>query len=169
MDDKRPVWREPMLWLVAGLPLASVFAGIALVIVASRNGGSDAIADPVRRTAQIQVADLGPDARAQQLRLTAIVRVDADLIEVLPVNGDFERNAPLRIVLRHPTHAAADREFALQPGKSGWRIATAIDGSHDWKVQLSSRNGAWRLQGRLPKGQSAAHLKPAFSNERDAP
>lgn len=169
MDDDRPVWREPMLWLVAGLPLASVFAGIALVVVASRSGGSDAIADPVRRTAQIQVADLGPDARAQQLRLTAIVRVDAYLIEVLPVSGEFERNAPLRIMLRHPTRAAADREFALQPGKSGWRIATTVDPSHDWKVQLSPRNGAWRLQGRLPKGQRAAHLMPAFSNERDSP
>ena len=25
----------------------------------------------------------------------------------------------------------------------------------------------WRLQGRLPKGQRAAHVKPAFSGEQE--
>lgn len=163
MDGKRPMWREPMLWLVAGLPLASVIAGIALVVTASRNGGSDAIADPVRRTAQIQVVDLGPDARAQQLRLSAVVRIDKGLLEVLPVTGAFQRAAPLRMALRHPARAALDREIVLQPGELGWRAATTIDATHDWNVQLAPPDGAWRVQGRLPKGQRAAHLKPALS------
>ena len=38
---KRSPWREPMVWLVIGLPLASVVAGVGLVIVASRSGSSD--------------------------------------------------------------------------------------------------------------------------------
>ena len=41
MGGQRPPWREPMLWLVAGLPVASVVAGFALLIVASRSGSSD--------------------------------------------------------------------------------------------------------------------------------
>lgn len=151
-----------MVWLVAGLPLASVIASIALFVSASRSGGSDSIADPVRRTAQMQVADLGPDARAQQLRLTAIVRIDSHLIEVLPVTGSFQRAEPLRIALRHPSRASSDREIILQPGALGWREAVTIENAHDWNVQLSPRDGAWRLQGRLPKGQRAAHLKPAL-------
>ena len=101
-DRKRPFWREPMMWLVIGLPLASVVAGVFLVVVASRDS-SDAVGDVVRRTAQIQVADLGPDARARDLRLSAIVRVDEGYVEVLPVTGDFERDRPLRVLLRpHP-------------------------------------------------------------------
>ena len=169
MSDSRPPWREPMLWLVVGLPLASVIAGIALVVIASRSGSDDPVADPVRRTAQIQVADLGPDARAQQLHLSAIVRTDASIIQVLPVSGEFVRDAPLRLALHHPTRADADLALVLQPGELGWQIDAKNDGTHDWSVQLSPMDGSWRLQGRLPRGQRAAHLKPAISGDQAGP
>ena len=39
-DSKRPWWREPMVWLIAGLPLAAVVAGITTVVIASRNADS---------------------------------------------------------------------------------------------------------------------------------
>lgn len=169
MNHRRPAWREPMVWLVAGLPLASVVAGIALLITASRSGSTDAVADPVQRTAQIQVADLGPDARAQQLHLTAIVRTDANLIEVLPVSGEFKHDAPLRIALHHPTRAESDRVLLLLPGEPGWRAVAMINAAHDWNVQLSPEDGSWRLQGRLPKGQRAAHLKPALTGDPARP
>lgn len=162
MNEKRPAWREPMVWLVAGLPLASVVAGIGLLVIATRSG-SDSIADPVRRTAQIQMADLGPDALAQQLRLSAVVRIDDDHVELLPVSGEFRRNAPLRIALHHPARAELDRDLLLQTDEHGWQATATIDTSHDWIVQLSPPDGAWRLQGRLPRGQRAAHLKPALS------
>lgn len=160
----RPAWREPMVWLVAGLPLASVIAGIALVVIASRSGGSDSIADPVRRTAQIQTADLGPDARARQLQLSAVVRIDdAGNVHLLPVSGQFRRDAPLRIALRHPARADLDRDLLLLPDETGWMATASIGVTHDWNVQLSPQDGQWRLQGRVPRGQRAAHLSPALS------
>lgn len=165
MNDKRSAWREPMVWLIVALPLASVVAGIALLVTASRSGGSDAIADPVTRTGQVQVADLSPDERARQLGLRAIIRVDKDLLEVLPVGGEFMRDQALRVALHHPTRAAADRTLLLQPTTTGWRIATALDESHDWRVRVTARDGSWRLQGRLPKGQRAALLNPALAHE----
>ena len=163
-NKARPPWREPMVWLIAALPLASVIAGIWLLVVAVRSGGADTVADPVQRTAQIQVSDLGPDERAQQLQLTAIVRVGTGLVEVLPVTGDFDHGAPLRIALRHPTLANADRELLLQPTELGWRGKIDLDGSHAWNLQVTADDGAWRLRGRLPTGQLAAHLKPAIES-----
>lgn len=153
-----------MVWLIAALPLAAVVAGVWLLVVAMRSGGSDAVADPVQRTAQIQVSDLGPDERARQLQLTAIVRVGTGLVEVLPVTGDFDRSAPLRIALRHPTLASADREALLQPHELGWRARMDLDGTHDWNLQVTGDDGHWRLRGRLPKGQLAAHVKPAVES-----
>jgi len=162
--ERRPAWREPMVWLVAGLPLASVIAGIGLLVIASRSGGSDSIADPVRRTAQIQTADLGPDALAQQLQLSAVVRIDdAGNVHLLPVSGDFRRDAPLHIALRHPARADLDRDLLLAPDENGWMASANIDTRHDWNVQLSPQDGRWRLQGRVPSGQRAAHLRPALS------
>jgi hypothetical protein len=152
-----------MVWLVVALPLASVIAGIALLVIAARSGSTDAVADPVQRTAQIQVTDLGPDAVARQLRLTAILRTDANLVEVLPVTGAFERDAPLRLALHHPARADADRELLLQPTERGWSTVASVDGSHDWNARIAPEGGAWRLQGRLPMGQRAAHLQSSLS------
>lgn len=164
MSEARSPWREPMVWLVAALPLASVVAGISLLVISARSGSIDAVADPVQRMAQIQVSDLGPDERARTLQLSAIVRLGAGTIEILPVTGDFDRSAPLRIALRHPVLASADREALLQPGELGWRGEISLDGSHDWSLQVTAADGHWRLRGRLLKGQLAAHLKPALES-----
>ncbi len=164
--QKRPFWREPMMWLVIGLPLASVVAGVFLLTVAMRDS-SDSVGDLVTRTAQIQVADLSPDARARDLRLSAILRVDEDYVEVLPVTGEFDRAAPLRLVLRHPTLAASDVELRAAPGDNGWRAEVELPLDHDWKLEVMPEGMPWRLQGRLPAGQRAAHVKPAFSGEQE--
>ena len=165
-DKKRPFWREPMMWLVLGLPAASVVAGVILVSLAARDS-SDSVGDVVTRTAQIQVSDLSPDARARDLRLSAIVRVDDGFLEVLPVTGDFERQGPLRLVLRHPTLAAEDLELRADPSDNGWRAEAEPGLDHDWKLELMPEGMPWRLQGRLPAGQRAAHVKPALSGEQE--
>ena len=167
LDNRvRSPWREPMVWLVVMIPLAAIVAGIALVVTAQgTSGNNDVVADPVRRTAQVQVADLGPDARAQQLELSAIVRSGKGVLEVLPVNGAFDRKAPLTLALHHPARAELDRSVSLVPTDTGWRTATKLDLAHDWNVQLGPADGSWRLQGRWPAGQQATYLQPALRSE----
>src|SRR5688500_13752008 len=119
---KRPAWREPMVWLVAAIPAVAVVGTIALFVVAARSPGSDDAVDaPVRRTAQVQVADLGPDASARRLGLAAVVRRAPKVIEVVPVQGQFDRQARLVLALNHPARAGLDRRIVLQPTKTGWR------------------------------------------------
>lgn len=163
-QDTRRAWRNPMVWLVVGIPVASVIAGVGLLVVALRQP-NDAITDRVRRTAQIQVADLGPDERARNLRLRALLRTDEGIVEALPVTGEFDRGQPLVATLRHPARAAEDRRIELAPNELGWRAAGGIDLSHDWNVELAPADGRWRLLGRLPKGQRAVALQPALQAE----
>lgn len=165
-QQKRPFWREPMMWLVIGLPLSSVVAGAILVGLATRDS-SDAVGDVVQRTAQVQVSDLTPDARARDLGLSAIIRIDEGYVEVLPVTGDFDRTQPLRVLMRHPTLAASDIELRAAPSDNGWRSDTEVAIDHDWKLELMPEGTPWRLQGRLPSGQRAAHVKPSLSSERE--
>jgi hypothetical protein len=158
-------WRQPIVWLVMVLVAAAVIGGISMVIVAN-DGSTDAVSDPVQRTAQIQTTDLGPDGVARSGKLGAIVRVDAEreLIEVLPVSGEFDRAAPLQLTLAHPTRASADRVLRLQPTGPGWRTDATVDGGHDWNVRLGPPDARWRLRGRLPKGQLATSLRPALQD-----
>lgn len=152
-----------MVWLVAAIPAAAVIGTIALLVAAHRSSGNnDAVADRVQRTAQVQVADLGPDALARHLRLSAVVRSGKGVIEVLPVDGGFGRGDSLTLALNHPARADLDRSFVLKPAETGWRSEGDIDLSHDWNVQVTPIGGRWRLQGRWIGGQQAAYLRPAL-------
>ena len=155
-------WRNPVLWLVVGLPLMSIVAGVGRVIIASASGGSDAVSDPVRRMSQIQTADLGADQAAGKLGLSAVLRVEDGIVEVLPATGSFAHDAPLLLVLEHPTRRAEDIALELPAQGPGWRIEQAVDPDHDWVVHLRPTDGAWRLQGRLTRQQHAARLAPAL-------
>ena len=167
-------WRNPMVWLMVGFPLAAVVAGTATLVIAIRAGGNDASTDDVHRTAQIQTTELGPDERAAALKLSAVLSVhntEAETaLELLPATGAFVgatdesrkiRAQPLRLLLQHPTRAEEDRELRLLPTATGWRVEHALDLSHDWRLQAMPEGGAWRLRARLPAGQRGVLLAPA--------
>ena len=162
---KRPAWREPMVWLVAAIPLAAVIGTIALFVVASRSSGNNDMVDAqVQRTAQVQVADLGPDASARRLGLAAVVRRAPKMIEVVAVKGQFDHGAGLVLALNHPSRADQDRSIVLRPTSTGWRGEHDLDFSHDWNIQLRDEGGGWRLQGRWVAGQQATYLQPALEH-----
>lgn len=163
MDERKPLWKTPVMWLVIGLPLVAVIAGLSLVVIAVRSGGADVVRDDVRRVSQIQTTDLGPDQQARALGLSAVLRIDEGVIEVIPVTGDFARKAPLRLLLQHPAQTAGDIQLELAATDAGWRLEQAIDDGHDWIVELSAGDGGWRLHGRLPKQQHATRLAPSLA------
>ncbi|MCA7024122.1 MULTISPECIES: FixH family protein [Stenotrophomonas] len=164
-ERSRSPWRVPVFWLVVGLPLLSIVAGVGLVIIAVRSGGADVVSDPVQRVSQIQTTDLGPDEAAAKLGLSAVLRVEDGVVEVLPATGKFATGAPLQLVLEHPTRQSDDLRLELLPQGPGWRVQQAVDGEHDWVVQLRDGEGRWRLHGRLPKQQHAARLSPSLGGE----
>lgn len=162
-SEHKPFWKTPLMWLVIGLPLASIVAGVSLVVIAVRSGGADAVPDEVRRMSQVQTTDLALDEQARARGLSAVVRMADGVVEVIPVTGDFRRQAPLQVLLQHPTRAADDVRIDLAPSDAGWRAELAVDDGHDWIVQLASPEDGWRLHGRLPKQQHATHLSPALA------
>lgn len=160
-------WRNPVIWLVIGLPLVAIVAGVGLIVVSVRSGGSDAVPEDVRRTAQVQQANLGPDARAAQLQMRAVVRVDPEqgVLEVVPAAGDFPRTQNLVLTLVHPAAQASDRRIPLRTSEAGWRSEALDTGAIEagaWNLVLQDESGAWRLQGRLDQGTLAAVVQPAL-------
>ncbi len=165
MTEPRRARKEPMVWLVVLIPAIAVAASIALLVAASRSSGNnDVVVDKVQRTGQIQVADVGPDARAIELRLGAVLQSEEGMLRVFPAGGDFLRSQPLQLRLLHPNRQDEDVALTLQPDELGWHVEYAADSSHDWNVQLSdgATDDGWRLRGRLPRGQRATHLGPSL-------
>jgi hypothetical protein len=136
--------------------------------IAGNGDAIDAVPDEVQRTGQTQQTDLGPDARAAERKLGAIVRIDDEhgFVEVLPVTGDFQRNATLRLKLHHPTRGELDVALELAPTDTGWRADAKPATDHDWLLQLEPASGRpWRLRGRMPRGQLAAQLRPSVDGD----
>ena len=92
---QRPAHREPMLWLVIGLPTLVVIASLVTVWISARSGASDPVVDDVRRTAQIQTTELAPDAAAAKLGLSAVLSLQDGTLMLVPVTGTFPRKASL--------------------------------------------------------------------------
>lgn len=159
-DMSRPAWREPLVWLVFGIPAIAVVALLWMLFIAAGPGSTDSVDTTVKRTAQIQVADLSPDETAARLHLAALLRIDGKELEVLPLHAGFNTAAPLKLALRHPTRSDLDHELLMQPTATGWRAPLELDLSHDWRLQLLPQDGRWRVQGRLPRGQLSARLQP---------
>jgi len=163
-EKKRAIMGIPAMWLIIGLPLLSIVAGVGLVITAVRSGGADVVRDEVRRTSQIQITDLSADQQAADFGLSAVLRTDEGKIEIIPVNGDFDRQQAVQLLLQHPTTEVEDVQLTLQPSETGWQVEGMIDDSHAWNVELSSPEGTWRLQARLPKEQHAVRLASALQS-----
>ncbi len=162
-NPSRPGWREPLVWLVFGIPAIAVVALVWMVFIAAGPGSTDSVDTTVKRTAQIQVADLGPDEAAARLRLAALLRIDGKDLEVLPLHAGFDTAKPLKLALRHPTRSELDHELLMQPTATGWRATLELDLAHDWTLRLVPQDNQWRLQGRLPRGQLSARLQPVTS------
>lgn len=159
---QRPAWREPMVWLMVGLPLASVLTGFMLLATALRSGGADEVDDKVQHRAQAQVSELAPDERAAAAGMAALLQVQAGQIVLLPISGAVPRTEALQLSLRHPTDSKLDRRIELVPTAQGWGAQVQIPSGHDWLLRLGPANEAWRLVGRLPMNGAAARLGPAL-------
>ena len=153
-------FRQPLVWLVFALPAMSVLARMALLYFA--NGPIDAVADPVRRTAQVQDVDLSRDIEARRLGIAARLRRDGVRIEVEPIGQGFDRAAELELVLRHPVLASLDRRVLLAPSEKGWSVEMAqLDRGNDWLLELAPVDHRWRLSGRWRTTEAEAALRPA--------
>jgi hypothetical protein len=160
----RPATREPMFWLVWGLPAVVVVASIATLVIALRVGGADAVPLEVRRTAQIQVDDTAADQAtlARALRGTLSLQPGTHAIEVTLASVPPAATTTLRLWLRHPGRADLDRELTLVAAGDGWhgRLPTR---THAWNLDLSPPDRAWRLTGRLEPDAMHASLSPRLA------
>jgi hypothetical protein len=161
--NARPWYREPMLALVIGLPLAAVVASFATLVIAARGHG-DAMDHGVRRVAQTQTTDLRPDHEAARLGLEATLSMDADGSVALQFQSGAPPAGPLALTLRHSADPGRDRIVALEP-RDGTRFGGMLlppRAAGAYNLTLAPPDGAWRLVGRLDAGSRRAALQAAL-------
>jgi hypothetical protein len=119
----------------------------------------------VRRTAQVQVAELDADLAAARRRLRAelVVERAAGAVRVHLADARAAR-AGLRIDFLHALHADRDQYAALRAEGGDWIAASAPAAGERWRVVLTDPERHWRLVGTLERGASRVSLRPALAS-----
>lgn len=167
----RPWFREPMLALVIGIPLASVVAGVATLVIAA-GGPGDAMDADVRRVAQVQTADLAPDRESARLGLEATAALDGTgAIDVQFLAGTAPVADSLILALRHGTDAERDLVATLTrtDGDRYLGRLPAPRAAGAYNATLQPAGADWRLVGRLAIGGERIELRPALADGHERP
>lgn len=166
MTKKTPDVRQagPLLWLVIAVPLATIIAGITTIVLSVRSGSTDAVIDPVRRTAQVQDREMAADRNAVALALDASGHRDADTGAIqIQLSGNHGVPAVMGLAVSHPVRGSEDQRIDLvAAGNERWLGRLDVDAGHDWNLELSPPDGSWRLVGRWRANQHDFELRPAL-------
>jgi len=158
----RPWYREPLMWLVWGLPALTVPAGLATLALAL-DSPSPAVADTVGPARLLPTTDLAADEAARRLMLAGVLEVDPASANWRVTLAREWRGASLTLSLRHVTDPARDRTMELVRTVSGEFSATSPErGAGDYDIVLEAPQQAWRLVGRLDAGQASTALGARF-------
>jgi len=157
--------RSPILWVILGLPAATLVAGFYTLRLTSAES-LDVVSDPVKRTGQVQRVDLSTDETTRDLGLRALLIHDGRMVtvQVLPA-GAVGAHAALALRLEHPIDARQDLRVQLEPASGGGWVGAWPDETVAWRVQLLPPNSEWRLLGRAG-AEKELSLLPALNAEK---
>lgn len=161
MSNGRKPWQEPMVWLMVGIPAATVVAGLATLAIAVRSGAMDTVPSSVQRVAQAQVLDSAADDLAASKDYRGFLLLDhstsAWKVSLKTVPADLGVSA-VRVLFVHPTLAASDVGIELSAGEGA--LQNALDFTPQ-QIIVTDAAGTWRLVGSY-SNRSAITLTPAL-------
>ena len=158
--DGRHWYREPLMWLVVGVPALTVVAGIVTLVLATL-GGDVVVRDDFRREGLAIYADPQRDAAAAEAGARASLSFDTGARQ-LRATVSLERGElpdRLLVVLSHAARSELDRMVSLR------RVDDAYTGTLEplpggrWYVELTPPNRGWRLRGDFAGSQRVIELR----------
>jgi uncharacterized protein len=158
----RSAWyREPMMWLVVGIPLLTVVGGLSTIVIAHR--GADALVKDEWRDEALGVRqDPTLDKAAAAAGVEADVDVGAREIRVT-LTSLKGIPATLTVHLSNATRASDDQRIILRPvpGQTNVFAATleSLTTSH-WYIELQPPSASWRLRGEFRALPVHLQLRP---------
>ena len=117
LSTDRPWWKEPMVWLIAGLPATAVIAGFTTYFIAAHEPDSLVRAEYRKEGFALVEKTTAADTLAAELGLFARMTADNGRLEVT-LKGRLS-TTPERVALTiiHPTRES--RDIALVLARSG--------------------------------------------------
>ena len=142
----RPAWREPLVWLVVGIPAATVVAGVVTWWIAAQRADSNVADDYYKRGLAIN-RSLERESRAKTLGLRAEVSLTGENDLRLRLTGGAVLPPTLTVMLTHPVRAEQDRRLSVDRQADGvYRIVAPQVRAGTWDISIEAQD--WRLAAR---------------------
>jgi len=139
----RPAWREPLVWLVVGIPAATVVAGFVTWWIAAQRADSNVADDYYKRGLAIN-RSLERESRAKALGLRAEVSLAAENDLRLRLTAGAALPPTVTVMLTHPVRAEQDRKLSLDRQVDGsYRIVAPQVGAGTWDISIEAQD--WRV------------------------
>ncbi len=142
-------WKEPMVWLVAGLPIAAVIASFATYFIAADK--PDALVNAgYQKEGLAPLKDNSKEQRANALSIKADMTIGAGEIRIT-LSGKLDAwPTSLELLLLHPANAEKDLRVSLNNQGNGLYSAPEpehLHGKRHWVLEPKKQD--WQLSGEL--------------------
>jgi hypothetical protein len=146
IDAPRPAWREPLVWMVWGIPALTVVAGLFTWWIAAQRADSNVAEDWYKRGMAIN-RSLEKESRAQALGLEAELTLHGEHDLRLRLEGGAALPPTVSVLLTHPVRAEQDRRLTLERQADGtYRTVSPQVGAGNWGVSIEAQD--WRIAAR---------------------
>ena len=145
-EDKRPWYREPLVWLCISLPASAVIAGFYTLYLAIISYDGLVVDDYYKQGLTINKR-IEKQRNATELGLTAGLQFNHEqnqLRLILTASEEFNYPEELEVVLSHATRQGYDQTLKAQLGEPGLYYAdydSLIQGK--WNIMIETND--WRL------------------------
>ena len=146
--EKRPWYKEPMVWLVIAIPLSSVIYGTFFFIVSITSFDGMVVDDYYKVGKEIN-RELKRDKAALAHGLSAQISVKSSQVTVfIAANESYTPPPVLEIDFIYSTRAGQDKAIFVDQSQAGIYKGTVPELEVGrWNVQIASDD--WRLMGSL--------------------
>jgi len=144
----RPWWKEPMVWLIAGLPATAVVAGFATYFIAAHE--PDSLVKSEYRKEGFALVEKTTEADRHAASLGLLARLSSREGQlVLTLKGREQvAHARLALTIIHPTKESQDMHLLLDRSSGESYIATLPElGSGKRILVLEPEDRTWRITG----------------------
>jgi len=142
----RPAWREPLVWLVFGIPAITIPAGLVTWWIAAQRADSNVAEDWYKRGVSIN-RSLEREARAAAIGLSTRITLNGQHDLRLRLSADAPLPDTVSVLLIHPVRAEQDRRLSLDRQADGtYRIVSPLVNAGNWGFALEAQD--WRLAAR---------------------
>jgi hypothetical protein len=153
ISDKKPWYKQPLVWLVIFFPATAVVGGISLLIVSINIDDGVVVDDYYKRGKEINLV-LTRDRKAQELGIRGVSVYSAEnkrfSATLASTKGISFQGMDVRLDLYHATRGGMDISAPLPLTDETGLYQTVLDrelAQGPWNVQIG--NDDWRIHGRI--------------------